>query len=94
MYNSSNAFEVGEALGFASESSDATFSIIPGFLMDTEDDFDDLRHKLITLNSQLRRIDGRFDYSIKTKMFYAFSVRSSRSGYESDSMMKQLIPLY
>ena len=63
MYNSSNAFEVGEALGFASESSDATYSIIPGFLMDTEDDFDDLRHKLITLNSQLRRIDGNLDYS-------------------------------
>ena len=62
MYNSSNAF-VGEALGFASESSDATFSIIPGFLMDTEDDFDDLRHKLITLNVQLGRIDSKLDYS-------------------------------
>lgn len=28
---------------------------------------------------------------IKTKMFYAFSVRSSRSGYESDSMMLQRV---
>ena len=62
MYNSSNAFVVGEALGFASESSDATFSL-PVYLMDTEDDFDDLRNKLITLNVQLGRIDVRFDYS-------------------------------
>ena len=62
MYSSSNAFVEGEALGFASESSDTTY-IIPGFLMDTDDCFDDLRHKLITLNGQLGRIDGRFDYS-------------------------------
>ena len=49
-------------MGFASESSDTTY-IIPGFLMDTDDCFDDLRHKLITLNSQLRRIEGTLDYS-------------------------------
>ena len=63
MYHGSNAFVAGEALGFASESSDATFGILPGYLMDPEDEIDDLRHKLITLNGQLGRIDGRFDYS-------------------------------
>ena len=59
----SNAFVSGEILGFASESSDATFGVLPGYIMDPEDEFNDLRHKLITLNGQLGRIDGRFDYS-------------------------------
>ena len=63
MYHSSNAFVAGEALGFATESSDATFGILTGYFMDPEDEIDDLRHRLITLNGQLGRIDGRFDYS-------------------------------
>jgi hypothetical protein len=31
--------------------------------MDPQEEVDELRHKLITLNGQLGRIDGRFDYS-------------------------------
>ena len=50
-------------MGFGSESSDATFGIIAGYCMDPEIEVDELRHKLITLNVQLGRIDSKLDYS-------------------------------
>ncbi len=57
-HHNSNAF------GFESGSADTAYSILEAdFCMDPNIEVDDLRHKLITLNGQLGRIDGRFDYS-------------------------------
>jgi hypothetical protein len=42
-------------------------------------------------SSDPKYVDDSPSMPIKTKMFYAFSVRSSRSGYESDSMMLQRV---
>ena len=56
--HNSNAFE-----GFGSESSDVPYILKAGFCMDPDIEVDELRHKLVTLNVQLKRIDRELDYS-------------------------------
>ena len=54
----SNAFE-----GFSGESSDLSYILEAELCMDPDIEVDELRHKLVTLNVQLKRIDRKLDYS-------------------------------
>ena len=57
-HHNSNAFD------FESGSAHAGYTVIEAdYCMDPNIEIDALRHQLITLNGQLGRIDGRFDYS-------------------------------
>ena len=63
MFHNSNAFVAAELVGFGTESSDSTFGVLTGYGMNPAIEVDELRHKLVTLNAQLKSLDRELDYS-------------------------------
>ena len=56
-HQNSNAFE-----GLCEVSSDLGYILTAEYCMDPEIEADELRHSLVTLNADLKRIDREFDY--------------------------------